>query len=137
MYANHRLYDEKGRRLAIFGQEIDNKLEIFVLTCSKHDSFNKRLATEVYNKYLNGEPLEVPVYGYNYPSQEKVVKSTLTFNPFIYRIDIQNPAQSKNEFLAHCSSEYCHVYPEYGVVKLLYISDRKAEEIIKTYIEND
>jgi hypothetical protein len=137
MYANHRLFDKKGRRLAIFGREINNTLEVFVLTCSKHDSFNKKIATQVYNLHLEGKPLEINVYGYNYPSTEKVVKSTLTFKPNIYNIAITDPAQSKNEFLQHCADTFCYPYPTFGVVKLSYLTDAEAEAEFLNYLDND
>lgn len=47
-------YLKDGRRVAAFGEQIDNEVEIFLLYCSKKDQFNKKLAKNVYSYYRNG-----------------------------------------------------------------------------------
>lgn len=136
MFANHRLYDKKGRRLAIFGRVKDDSTELFILTCSKHDTFNKKLATEIYNLYLNGKPLEKVLYGYTYPERTPFIKETLTFKPLIYTIPITQAEHSKNEFLRYCAENFCSAYPEYGIKKVHYYTDSEADALLTHIMEN-
>ncbi len=117
-FANHKLYDNKGRRLAIFGRYLlENKeMEIFVLACSKQDSFSKKLATEVYNKWITEK----------FFTQRK-------YHPTIYKINIINEAKSKNEFLKHCNEDFCSAYPELGIVKNLYLNRKDADKLLIKY----
>lgn len=70
MYANFNKYDNKGRRLSIFGVEENENgvVRTYVFTCSKCDQFSKRKAWQLFENYtksLNEEYLdendEVPV----------------------------------------------------------------------------
>ena len=48
-------FDEKGRRLTLFGRQLDDKtLEIFRLVCSKHDKYNKKVANSIYQFHVAG-----------------------------------------------------------------------------------
>jgi hypothetical protein len=50
----YKFYDAEGRRLAIFGKLLDaNSLEIYALTCSKHDQFSKKFAAKAYDSYFS------------------------------------------------------------------------------------
>ena len=42
-------YDKKGRRLSIFGEVVDNKINITIIPCSKHDKFYKDKANILFN----------------------------------------------------------------------------------------
>lgn len=57
--ATFTYYDQKGRRLAAFCRFINpTEAEIFTLTCSHEDQFNKKYARMVYGDYLAGrDPL--------------------------------------------------------------------------------
>lgn len=113
-FSNHRLFDRKGRRLAIFGKVNGNMLDMFVLTCSNDDMFSRKLARKVYNEYLQGSPI-------------------LTFDPNIYSIPITLLSEPKNSFLKHCNDTYCKAYPVYEVVKCNFINDIEADKLIKQY----
>lgn len=51
-YSNYQGYLKNGNRVASFGIEKEGKLEIFLLYCSKHDSFSKQTAKQLYERYL-------------------------------------------------------------------------------------
>ena len=51
-YSNYQGYLKNGNRVASFGIEKEGKLEMFLLYCSKHDSFSKQTAKQVYERYL-------------------------------------------------------------------------------------
>lgn len=54
-YCNFQYYDKKGRRLAVFCRYISpTEAEIFTLTCSIQDQFNRKYARQVYESYLVG-----------------------------------------------------------------------------------
>ena len=51
-YSNYQGYLKNGNRVASFGIEKEGKLEMFLLYCSKHDSFSKQTAKQLYERYL-------------------------------------------------------------------------------------
>lgn len=51
-YTTYKYYDQKGRRLSIFGRNLDNKLVIDIITCSKKDEFSKKKGRELFNEYI-------------------------------------------------------------------------------------
>ncbi len=51
-YSNYQGYLKNGNRVASFGIEKEGKLEMFLLYCSKHDSFSKQIAKNTYEYYL-------------------------------------------------------------------------------------
>ena len=51
-YSNYQGYLKNGNRVASFGIEKEGKLEIFLLYCSKQDSFSKHTAKQLYEYYL-------------------------------------------------------------------------------------
>jgi len=51
-YSNYQGYLKNGNRVASFGIEKEGKLEMFLLYCSKHDSFSKQTAKNTYEYYL-------------------------------------------------------------------------------------
>lgn len=105
-FSNHRLFDRQGRRLAIFGRVEGNMLHMFVLTCSKHDMFSRKLATKVYSSYKNGEDI--------------------IYKPLIYTVPLTVPTQPKNSFLRHCNDTYQKAYPVY-TVSFKYLNDVEAD----------
>jgi len=50
-YSNYQGYLKNGNRVASFGIEKEGKLEMFLLYCSKHDSFSKQTAKKLYEYY--------------------------------------------------------------------------------------
>lgn len=51
-YSNYQGYLKNGNRVASFGIEKEGKLEMFLLYCSKQDSFSKHTAKNTYEYYL-------------------------------------------------------------------------------------
>jgi len=96
-YSNYQRYNKKGQRLAIFGREVGDQVEIFVLTCSKKDSFNRKLARNVYESFLaltgDGETINPTLKDQNY-------------HPHIYTILKRDSNGPKFYFLMHCKSTY-------------------------------
>ena len=55
-YSTFQYYDQKSRRLAVFCRFLNSiEAEIFTLTCSKEDQFNKKYAHKVYKDYIDGK----------------------------------------------------------------------------------
>ena len=51
--ATFQYYDKRGRRLACFCRFLSAEMaEIFVLTCSKDDQFNKKKARAAYDRFV-------------------------------------------------------------------------------------
>ena len=48
MISNFKMVNSKGKKLSIFARPRDGQTELFILTCSKKDSFSKKTAREVY-----------------------------------------------------------------------------------------
>lgn len=51
-------YLKDGRRVAAFGQQYDNEIEVFLLYCSKKDHFSKKLARNIYSMWFAEEKQE-------------------------------------------------------------------------------
>lgn len=51
LYRSYKYYDDKGRRLAIFGYKSDNVMKMMVITCSKKDQFTKSIARSLYTEF--------------------------------------------------------------------------------------
>ena len=58
MISNFKMVNSKGKKLSIFARPRDGQTELFILTCSKKDSFSKKTAREVYKNYIDGSELE-------------------------------------------------------------------------------
>ena len=114
-FANHRLFDKSGRRLGIFGRVVLNELEIFVLTCSKHDRFNRKFVRKVWEFYLEDKPLAF---------------LDMTFKPSIYRIPLLDSEFPKNCFLQHTNDFYCKQYDIYEVVRHKYLNNIDADKLL-------
>jgi len=53
-YVTYKFYDERGRRLAIFGRDLgDGSLEVITFTCSKKDIFSKSFAKALYFSWMS------------------------------------------------------------------------------------
>lgn len=95
-YSSFKKYNEKGQRLSCFGREVgDNQLEIFILTCSKQDQFNKKVSKKAYQNYLNG-----------------VDNTLIDFHPEIYRIDMKDNKPLWT-FLTHLKEKYYTLREKY------------------------
>lgn len=67
-FVNYKLYDEKKRRVAVFGEEIKNIIRIRAYTCSRHDQFSKQKARQAYYigaidaKPVHPMVIDLPIY---------------------------------------------------------------------------
>lgn len=52
-FANYKGYLKDKRRVAAFGRQIGDKLEVFLLFCAKNDEFSKQYAKNIYERYRN------------------------------------------------------------------------------------
>lgn len=58
-FCTFKYYDKEYRRLAVFCRYINPlEAELFTLTCSEQDQFDKAYARRVYEAYLNGDDLK-------------------------------------------------------------------------------
>jgi hypothetical protein len=101
---NTRLYCPKGRRIAVFGQQIGDKIEIFELYCSKNDQFCKSLAKSIYSHQLRNTGFFNAKY--------------CPFHPKIYLIDIKEGDTFRYTFEQHCLWNYHHLNIVDKVVKV-------------------
>jgi len=84
IYRNYKMYDEKGRRLAIFAKRKGTKVMFTVYTCSKQDSFNKKAA---YKAYTDGNnTIEEDIIEFI-----KVPAGTIDVNDKVYNITKKIP----------------------------------------------
>lgn len=93
-YCNLQKYNKKGQRVALFGRVRDGAMEIFELTCSKKDSFTKKLAQQVYQEYLRD-------------GLDKVIERD--FHPELYLVKPEDDTRLKWSFLRYCSANYYHL----------------------------
>lgn len=95
-YSNLRLYNEKGKRVAVFGRLIGggDTIEIFELTCSKKDAFSKKFAHKTYEVFLK-------------KGLEGVINQG--FHPEVYLEDVADITRPKWSFLRHCNNKFYHM----------------------------
>lgn len=110
-YSNLRLYNEKGKRVAVFGRLISGvetvdgnpKLQMFELTCSKKDAFSKKFAHKTYEVFLK-------------KGLEGVINQG--FHPEVYLEDVADITRPKWSFLRYCNNRFYHLkewaVPYYG-----------------------
>lgn len=116
-YSNLKRYDRKGNRVSVFGREIGDKIEVFVLKCSRKDQFIKSVSRGVYEQYLDGVAID-------------------NYHPEIFDI-IVDEFSPKVTFLKWVSSKYLSeiiLDVEYdeaiiGKPKVVYSNKNKAFEI--------
>ncbi len=135
-FSNLRLYNEKGKRVAIFGRVVPGltdvpRLEMFELTCSKKDSFSKKFAHKTYQVYLK-------------KGLESVINQG--FHPEVYLEDVENISKPKWSFLRLCNNKFYHIkywlVPYYGdIIKdsIFVTSNRTSkynrEVLLKTLVK--
>jgi CMP-2-keto-3-deoxyoctulosonic acid synthetase len=99
-YSNMCRYDTRGRRLAIFGRQLEDspdKMEIFILTCSKKDQFSRKVANGIYKLSQNATIV-------NYQG--------LKPHPEVFTINIHNVATPKKEFINYVNANYYRIMHE-------------------------
>ncbi len=90
---NSKNWDIKGRRVSVIGQEIEGKLRIWELTCSKSDSYKKLTAKVVYDMWCMDN------------------KGSSKFHPKIHFIDIKEGDSAKYTFEQYCSNNFYKLIP--------------------------
>lgn len=96
MYANFNRYDNKGRRLSLFAEEENNKLKIYVITCSKSDQFCKKDGwwyLELHQRYLAGV------------IQEDDLEELFVPHPQVFEIDVIDN-KPKKTFINWCNENF-------------------------------
>lgn len=102
-YFNSKLYDQKSRRISVFGRQIGDKLEIWELKCSKSDNYNRKLAQDLYRSHRENE------------------ETSSTYHPTIYKIAIKEGNSAKHEFRLHCLFNYLHKFEEEKLEKRTFL----------------
>lgn len=115
-YSNFKCYDSKGRRLAIFGRQKANSIQIVEIKCSKDDQFHKSIAKRVYEEWLK-KPLTE-----NHKGQVNINGFYGTFHPEVYTIFIIEENKSLWTFNQHCKNNYYH--------KVIQLRRREYEETV-------
>lgn len=92
-YSNFKCYDRKGRRVAVFGRQIANVVQIFELKCSKLDQFNKYTAKRIY-KMFTGEHPKLSWFN--------------EYHPNVYNVVITGENKPLWTFNQHCKENYYH-----------------------------
>lgn len=102
--STYKFYDFKGRRLAIFAVPTSKKIEgeettidgiqIFVETCSKSDSFNKRWVRDQFDRLLSNLD----------PDSE--IKFPLSITPTNRFLACQDQSKLQAAFMAFCNETY-------------------------------
>jgi hypothetical protein len=93
-------YLKDGRRVAAFGQQYDNEIEVFLLYCSRKDHFSKKRAKSVYSSYKAGTPLEKIVVDFEIAENtdgEEYVKLNYA-HPVVIRIPIKEGDSAQYTF---------------------------------------
>lgn len=98
-YCNLKAYDERGKRVAVFGRLLQptsadresTTVEVFELYCSTKDQFTKHIAKDVYEQYLT--------------TGEKKCNGC-EFHPKIYTIEAEDPKRPKWSFLRHIQNNF-------------------------------
>lgn len=106
MISNFKLATKTGKRVAVFADKVDDKVEFFYLICSKRDVFSKKKAKEAYSKWkTTGSSCyteEIHTSDYNKETKKltttKSIKETCC-HPIIDTIDIEFTSKKVNEYL--------------------------------------
>lgn len=86
LYANFQLYNERKKRVSIFGEESNGVINITVIPCAKGDTFSKKEARRLYEE-IQKDPNYIKGYG-------------------IFQIKVPNGEKPKNAFLAWCDNNF-------------------------------
>ncbi len=65
-YANFQYYDERNRRLSIFGKITGDCIEVVVLTCSISDTFTRKSGRMLYEQSCSSEEGNAKCLGQTY-----------------------------------------------------------------------
>lgn len=112
-FVNFKMYDKKGRKLAIFATVKEDNLEFFVMTCSKQDVFSKDYARLIYKKFKDND------------SNLDNVK------PYTYEVKIEDINHTRNAFLKECDKSFCRGYEANKIVivrRKLFMTKNVAED---------
>jgi hypothetical protein len=87
-FATFAFYDEKGRRLSIFGEQIADSISIAIITCSKQDMFSKKKGRALYEMWEEG--------GRKHPD----------IHPITANFTLKDKTKPMREFIEWCRENY-------------------------------
>ncbi len=112
-YVTYKFYDEKSRRLTIFGTKKEDKLQIVTITCSSKDYFSKKRAKALFDAWIYSEanaPLASPI---------------IVPHPVVVEIPIEDE-KPKFTFMNYCKSTYKRITSKEIVIQF---QDIKVEDM--------
>jgi hypothetical protein len=117
-------YLQDGRRVAAFGKQIGQEVELFLLYCSKKDHFSKEWVNLVYRLF------QIKVVEYNGKSFKWGVTN---LHPVILRIPISEGDSAEYTFKKYMRDNFykCHTYTEYCKREVTTL--RKGEESARIF----
>lgn len=95
-------YLKDGRRVAAFGQQIGNEVEVFLLYCSRKDQFSKKRAKGIYDLYCWKTNKTLPLE-----------TSIGVFHPAILRIPIKEGDSAEYTFKMYMRDNFYKVKTVY------------------------
>lgn len=118
-------YLKDGRRVAAFGQQIGNEVEIFLLYCNKKDHFSKQLAKTVYTIYLSHNDSNLNL---------KYFKGVFKYSPVIFRIPIKEGDSAEYTFKMYMRDNFYRkhkIYQSVTKVKEVLVSAQEGFQKIE------
>jgi hypothetical protein len=111
-----------GRRVAVFGRAVGKGTEIYVLACSKKDSFSHKFAKEVYANYL--------AFNLSFFRQFRRVKGKQVETYIVCKPLIQNePFEPTNQNI----NQYLHLFLE-PYIDFSYLKGFGGKRMLTDYI---
>lgn len=90
--ATFAFYDEKGRRLNIFAEQVEAGLKISVITCSKDDQFCKKVGRALYMTWRSGIT--------------EVEGKKIDTNPQEFILTLKDSTKPQREFIQWCRDNF-------------------------------
>lgn len=97
--ATYKYYNLKGERLSIFGRELEGKLEVVIISCSKSDVFKKSIGRDYYQAFIDKKEIVLKI-------QED--KTTKYYIPIVekYNISIEEGNTPAFQFDLFCKKTF-------------------------------
>ena len=120
-YSNFKCYNIKGDRFAIFGKHLDNnKLQLFILKCSKKDHFNKNTAKSVYQLYQD------------FPNTfENLTVEEVKYHPTILNLEVGTDSP-KYVFDKYCRENFFRKVERIAKFAITELVSNKSRKTVKT-----
>ena len=106
-YATFAFYDKRGRRLSIFGQDLQNKsMLVTIIPCSTADKFSKKVGRDLFKQEKLRRETKIPYE-----------KQPICF--FIALKDSDKPGWS---FIEFCKNNFLKKYTTHVAVQISYLA---------------